>query len=75
MKIDPRKILSAAAPIAVAAALIPASATAAVNLAGYYAPVNHEDAGERGPGPDADFRDNLDCSLAFPCSSPSSRGG
>ena len=53
MGLNRRGILAAAAPFAVAAAMLPGAASAAIDLSGYYVPVNHEDAGERGPGPDA----------------------
>ncbi len=53
MGLNRRRILLAAAPLLAAAALAPGAAVAAIDLSGYYVPVNHEDAGERGPGPDA----------------------
>lgn len=45
--------LAWAAPLAVGTVLAPAAAVAAIDLSGYYAPLFHEDAEERIPGPDA----------------------
>ena len=48
-----RRLLAMAAAPVMAAALLPASAWAIVDMTGYYQPIFHEDQPERVPGPDA----------------------